>query len=211
MVAARNSKLQSFARSGIVDVCSRLVLAGYWIVFLARHLYGFLDTGKPSLALFAISESIAVILFLGRRRAREVSSSPGDWVVAGAGTLVVLLYRPNQVPDPWWGDAVVLVGLIGQLGSLLSLGRSFGIVPANRGIQQHGLYRWVRHPMYASYLVMFIGYALANATTRNAGILCMAAALLIIRIHREEALLVTDPRYASYRENVRWRLVPGFY
>jgi hypothetical protein len=38
------------------------------------------------------------------------------------------------------------------LAATLRLGRSFGIVATNRGIQTGGLYRIVRHPIYAAYV-----------------------------------------------------------
>ena len=44
------------------------------------------------------------------------------------------------------GLAVVIVGK-------MTLGRSFGVVPANRGVVVGGPYRLVRHPIYTGYLI----------------------------------------------------------
>ena len=45
------------------------------------------------------------------------------------------------------------VGLIIVVASKITLGRSFGLVPANRGVVVRGPYTFVRHPIYAGYLV----------------------------------------------------------
>lgn len=194
-----------------LDLAGRVALAALWLLFLGWHLYGFLDTGRPSLALFALAESITVGLFLTRRRAFTVSRHPGDWLVAVAGTALPLFYRPAGVPGAWWGEALLVAGVALQLAALLALGRSFGIVPANRGIRTAGVYRLVRHPMYAAYLFLYVGYAAANPTGRNTVILLAALACQVVRVLREEALLATDDAYQSYRARVRWRLVPGVF
>ena len=54
-----------------------------------------------------------------------------------------------------------------MIAALLSLQRSFGIVPANRGIREGGLYRIVRHPLYAAELLVFLGVVLVTPTPWN--------------------------------------------
>ena len=66
--------------------------------------------------------------------------------------------QPNgATPNPI-GSVLVLVGVVLATGAVLSLGRSLGIEAANRGVQTHGLYRFVRHPIYAAYLPLMGGY-----------------------------------------------------
>ena len=48
--------------------------------------------------------------------------------------------------------ALSACGLLVVIGGKLSLGRSFGLMPANRGVVSSGLYRIVRHPIYLGYL-----------------------------------------------------------
>ena len=38
---------------------------------------------------------------------------------------------------------------------------------ARRQLKTSGLYRLVRHPLYASYLLSYLGYVLANTNLRN--------------------------------------------
>jgi protein-S-isoprenylcysteine O-methyltransferase Ste14 len=98
-------------------------------------------------------------------------------------------------------------GVIG----ILSLNRSAGLLPANRGIRSAGAYRFVRHPLYASYLVTQFGYIGSNLSGWNVGVAIAALAAQIIRIRGEERLLSLDPEYASYKGRTRWRLLPFVY
>ena len=74
------------------------------------------------------------------------------------------------------GLPALLAGLwIGfKLYGKLALGRSFGIVAANRGVVSSGPYRLVRHPIYLGYLVTHAGFLLSNMSARN--VLVYAAA-----------------------------------
>ena len=92
--------------------------------------------------------------------------------------------------------------------SVLTLGRSFGVVAANRGIKTHGPYRIVRHPIYASYLVGMVGYLFESPSPRNILLFSTVIGFQIARIHSEEQCLVGDPEYREYRQRVRYRLVP---
>ena len=109
------------------------------------------------------------------------------------------------------GQIVQVYGVMLQLGASYSLGRSFGLVPANRGIKTGGLYRSVRHPFYFSYLVTQTGYIISNPSLRNGAILTIGVGFQAIRIRNEERLLVRDIDYAHYVTTVRWHLVPGVW
>ena len=97
------------------------------------------------------------------------------------------------------------------VAGICDLGRSFGIVAAHRGIQTRGLYRYVRHPIYAAYLLAFGGFVLAHPSLFNSMVLLVWAGIQIARIRAEERLLSTDPYYAAYAQRVRHRLIPGLW
>ena len=96
-------------------------------------------------------------------------------------------------------------GLIGWAISLLALGRSFGVVPADRGLVRRGPYRFVRHPVYAFEALFFVGYAIAVPTPRTFAVLAVWAALQVVRMVREERII---EGYQEYRKVVRWRIMP---
>jgi protein-S-isoprenylcysteine O-methyltransferase Ste14 len=61
-----------------------------------------------------------------------------------------------------------LAGLLAAITSLAALGRSFGFVAADRGLKTRGPYGVVRHPLYASYLLIQGGYVLQSLSVPNA-------------------------------------------
>src|SRR5213078_3534606 len=112
-------------------------------------------------------------------------------------------------------DAVtVIVSAIGLslviLGKM-ALGRSFGIVPANRGVVVRGPYTFVRHPIYTGYLIAHVAFLIANPTPWNASILLAADTALVVRALMEERMLSHDVEYQGYCRRVGWHLVPGVF
>jgi protein-S-isoprenylcysteine O-methyltransferase Ste14 len=103
----------------------------------------------------------------------------------------------------------MIAGLLINLWSKLALCRSFGVVAANRGVKTSGPYAFVRHPMYAGYLLVQIGFLMSNPTLWNATVYSVALVLQILRMRAEERILVQDPAYLKYAGEVRFRLLPG--
>ena len=75
-----------------------------------------------------------------------------------------------------------------------------------------GLYRYVRHPMYAGAVLYFIGAPLVMGSLWG---LVGSAALAVgiaVRALGEEAVLKADlPGYADYLVKTPWRIVPGIW
>ena len=89
------------------------------------------------------------------------------------------------------------VGLIVVIAGKVSLGRSFGLMPANRGVVSSGLYRLVRHPIYMGYLITHVGFLAANPTLWNVVMLVGADIALMLRAVCEERTLAATRRIAS--------------
>jgi len=100
-------------------------------------------------------------------------------------------------------------GLLLSEVARIYMGRSFGILPGNRGIVTKGPFRIVRHPVYAGWFLLAIGYFLAYPRWINVLIVSIASLFMIWRILLEEQLLLDDPEYREYAERVRFRLIPG--
>ncbi len=201
-------------RAGWRWVLSTGLLAAFWLAFFQAHLKASIDDHRPvGLGLMAL-ELVYAILFVARRQPLVVSRSPVAWIAAAVGGFGMLLSRPDYDPVGGLGGVYLALQLAGAFAAsvtLLFLGRSFGIVAANRGVQTRGPYRLVRHPAYASYLLVMSGYLLENPSVSNLLIIASVLACQIVRIEQEEACLVSDPEYAEYRRQVRYRLVPFVY
>jgi len=91
----------------------------------------YLDTGSLNMLGLVVVNTISMAMFMFRRDATSVSSSPALWLIAFAGTLAPTLMRPTTPALlTTMGNALQLAGILCIVASLLSLRRSLGIVPA---------------------------------------------------------------------------------
>jgi protein-S-isoprenylcysteine O-methyltransferase Ste14 len=193
---------------------ARGIIAGLYIVLTRNLLTDFLSTGRATGLLILVSEFLVLVMTIARRRARTVDLSLASVLTATVSVAGPLLVRAADKPGVLPDLATTLVSGIGLLiiiAGKLALGRSFGIVPANRGVVVSGLYRVVRHPIYAGYLITHVAFALAHPIVRNLSILAVADAALIVRALREERVLAADSEYQAYCRRVTWHFVPGIF
>jgi protein-S-isoprenylcysteine O-methyltransferase Ste14 len=195
-------------KRGLATAFTDLSLAGLYLAFAWAHLRGFLDQPRASVILIVVFETLFAVFFLVRRPASSVSTSWIAWASTAAGTLGPLLLRPTSADDFWAGQLVQVAGLGFGIAGILSLNRSVGLLPANRGVRSSGAYRWVRHPLYSSYTVMHAGYLTSHLSGWNVAVFIVALAAQLVRIEGEERLLSQDPAYDGYKARTRWRLVP---
>ena len=153
-------------------------------------------------ALVLLSEGLVVAFIVFRRLAVNVSSRPMDLLVRVGG---------HAVGPPAVAVFLMTGGLLFSIWAKLILRRSFGLAAANRGVVDAGPYGFVRHPIYAGYIVVYIGFLLANPTAWNAGVYALTVGLLIIRILAEERVLKLDIAYSALMSRVRYRLAPGVF
>ena len=167
---------------------------------------------KLYLLLVLLSEGIVVVLLLIRKPTENISDSLKDWFVAFSGSFLPLLI--NKGGDPFMpnvGVTLILLGLLIHIGAKLCLFRSFGIVPANRGVKIKGFYAYVRHPMYAGYFLTHLGYLIAAPTLWNFTIYTCVWGLLLYRIFAEERVLLQSLDYKEYIKRVHYRVIPGIF
>jgi protein-S-isoprenylcysteine O-methyltransferase Ste14 len=198
------------AREMIARAC-----IGVLFTLLSINLLGnFLRTGHVTGLLLLASEALVVVLTLARRRARIVDRSVGAAVTTTVSLAGPPLLRASEVaglfPDPLTA-VVSAVGLILVIVGKMALGRSFGVVPANRGIVVRGPYGVVRHPIYTGYLITHAGFLVANPNAWNLAVILIADTALIARALMEERILKADAEYQGYCERVGWHLVPGVF
>lgn len=182
-------------------------------VFFYVHARYVIEAGSYTNVFFAVEQALLIGMFLTRRRSDYTSARPMDWIVATLGGWLPLVMRPQESGGnaEILGAAIQVVGLVCVIVSFATLGKSFGIVAANRGLKVGGPYRLIRHPIYFSHAVTLTGFVIANLWWYNITIFAVITIFQIFRIVAEERVLVQTSDYASYQERVRWRLVPGLF
>lgn len=182
-------------------------------MFLAYNmLINFIEFHRLSSLVYLIMEGIVIYFFLTRDVPKQTSMRFYDWFIALVGSYLPLLLRavsgdhdvPLLLSLQAMGTAVSIFGL-------LSLNSSFGLVVANRGIKNGGLYKYVRHPLYSGYIVTYTSYIFQNMSLWNGTILSFALIFLLLRVIAEEDFLAKDPAYVDYMKKTRWRLFPYIF
>jgi protein-S-isoprenylcysteine O-methyltransferase Ste14 len=187
-----------------------LCLTGF--VYVVLMLTDFLQKHRISSLYVALFEAGVIFFAVTRPMPKETNGSLYDWTIALLGSYLILLMRPAPVVhDQFALLTVQIVGMAISLTGLFSLNQSFGMVAANRGVKRGGLYRFVRHPIYAGYFLSFGAFLLQNITTFNVVIYVVFLALELLRIEAEERVLLRDLSYASYSRQTRWRVLPLIY
>ena len=216
-------------RAAVLDRFEQVLILGLWVMLLGRvtrtafgtddvhAIIAMVSAGQVTWNnawLLMLSETAVLIFVLCRRPTQAVSMELGPWLMAITATAAPLMIQPGYNVFPALapvGVVLLLVGNVAQVLAKLSLRRSFGIAPANRGIKADGLYRFVRHPMYAGYLLVHIGVMVMMPSPLNAVIYTIGWWAQIRRLLAEEVLLGQDPAYRAYMKRIRWHLLPGIY
>jgi protein-S-isoprenylcysteine O-methyltransferase Ste14 len=198
---------------GVSAALLNVALATLYALFVIRHIDAFIETHElPLLGIVAL-ETMVVVMFVARREASVTNLSPLALGATALGTFSTLFMVPIERSDVP-GAVTVTIQLVGLAMATIAMGslrRSFGLAPANRGVKTAGMYRYVRHPLYAAYLVTFSGYVLAYPAPRNLVVFACAIAGQVLRMQFEERLLLRDQQYVDYAARTRFRIVPGLY
>lgn len=198
-----------------LDLLERLIVVSLFVQFAWHAASNFAATSQIVSLMMIVSEALPVGFILLRRPSQLLSTRPLDWAVGVAGTMMPLLVIPSSTSSSLVPVVacllIMIMGIYLEISAKLSLGRSFGIIAANRGVRTRGPYRFIRHPMYAGYLLTHIGILLAMPTWRTAALYSMTLTLQLWRMEREEFVLKRDADYCTFAQRVRYRLIPTLF
>jgi protein-S-isoprenylcysteine O-methyltransferase Ste14 len=206
-------KLQG-SRVWIGDLLARGIVSGLLLALAANLLDDFQKTGRITGLLLLVSEALVAVLMTFRRRTLDVDRSAVSLLLTAVSVVGPYLLRASPLGSPVPDAMTVLLssmGLLIVIAGKATLGRSFGIIPANRGVVTAGPYGLVRHPIYLGYLVTHLAFVVAHPLLSNLLIVAVADVALVLRALREEKTLEKDERYQAYCRRVGWHVVPGVF
>lgn len=178
--------------------------------------------------VFSFVAALAISGYFRARARRETGTIPrsaeGAWAVAGRllmaaplfGSIVLYAVRPRwmgwaslDIPEPlrWLGVGLglsvmpLLVWVLRSIGSNIS---ETVLVKGEHELVTHGPYRWVRHPLYSSGLLLILASGLIAGSWFLLVLWAIAVAIFrAVVIPSEEANLETvyGQRYRDYRED----------
>jgi protein-S-isoprenylcysteine O-methyltransferase Ste14 len=198
----------------ITELLARATICSLFTFLCVNLLRDFLRTGHVTGLLLLVSELLVVVLTFVRRPARLIDRSLWGGLVTTVSIVSPPLLRASNgsslLPDAATAS-ISAVGLLLVIVGKLVLGRSFGLVPANRGVVVAGPYAIVRHPIYSGYLITHVAFFLAYPSAWNAVLVVAADTALVLRALVEERVLDGDSRYRAYCRRVGWHFVPGLF
>nr|WP_301295606.1 isoprenylcysteine carboxylmethyltransferase family protein [Pseudomonas nitroreducens] len=183
--------------------------------FVVSAVQAFMLHGTANYLVLLVGEMLTLVLVISARGAREVRLSVVSMAAAFMGSFYYLFFSfsvhseslvPLQV-----AETLQVAGVLFQIFAKLSLGRSFGLVPANRAVVTGGAYQLVRHPIYLGYFVAHMGFLLGAFSLHNLIVLVFLYGVQFVRIVEEEKVLKLDPLYQDYMTRTRWRFLPGIF
>jgi protein-S-isoprenylcysteine O-methyltransferase Ste14 len=203
-----------FRRRLTPDFLARMLVGVLFALLSFNLLSNFLQTGRMTGLLLLASEFLVLVFTVLRRPAQSVDRSAIARVMTAVSLVGPELLRAGSgrslAPDMLTA-VVSAVGLFVVISGKLTLGRSFGLVPANRGVVVQGPYTVVRHPIYLGYLVTHAAFLVANPLPLNLAVVIVADSALVARALMEERVLRLDAAYEAYCDRVGWHLVPGVF
>ena len=195
-----------------IAVSNCLLAAAFMLAaWPTAHKLSFDPAGLAN-AVWVVGAAIMGVMCFARFAPRSTTVNPSTLLTSGVMLILPGFMRPTTHSI----GALAAVGVVLELSGVILtqvarvyMGRSFGVLPANRGIVLKGPFRSMRHPVYFGWLVLSTGFAMCNPSWRNVLIIVATLPFMVWRIDQEEAHLKADPEYRAYMERVRFRLWPG--
>ena len=136
-------------------------------------------------------------------------------VVMQFAMITLIMFTGPLWPTHWGLQGMMVMGGVIGLWAFLAMGlrnlRAFPEIPQHGRLVVHGPYRWVRHPMYTSVLVMTLAWMVEHPLPFRMVLWVGLVVTLWVKLGYEEQLLLTRfPSYERYRKGTK-RLIPFLF
>lgn len=120
---------------------------------------------------------------------------------------MLLVFTGNEIGPAIYrvefaGTALEWIGALGIVLSAISIRTSLTALPipkAHAQLGTNGLYRYVRHPMYTSVIILALGIALLSGSIiKYILVLCLALLFYYKSVYEERYLHIKYPEYDKY-------------
>jgi protein-S-isoprenylcysteine O-methyltransferase Ste14 len=203
---------------GMKSLVASVITIALNVVYIVDVTRQNLGAGAIMVALPYLLYNVAPVIMLTASVFSKPITSDERWgmfAVAffGANLFVILHFAGVALVNP---DGNVPLAIAAELATMalipfyvyavFVLGRQLTVMPEARKLITRGPYAISRHPLYVTYIVMFLLQILITQTLVDVVLTAIVIVLLILRAQGEEALLErTFPaEYAAYRQRVGW-------
>ncbi len=106
------------------------------------------------------------------------------------------------------GFSIMLVGM----GTLRMFYASTLVIRENHELRTHGIYRFIRHPVYFGFIVVVIGISMAASSLYGFLVMLLEIPICLSRIRIEQKMLVEEfgDEYRNYMKTTK-KLFPFIY
>lgn len=164
---------------------------------------------------FLIHNIIMLSLFLIRKKYKKIDGNLFHQFIASSAFFSGLAFagypQTGGIIAQTFSIVITLISYILGIISLLNLGKSFGVLIANREIKTSGVYSIVRHPMYLTDILFRVGYVTSHCNVYTILLLIITSIAYIYRALLEEKFLSQDTVYADYMTKVKYRFIPFLF
>ncbi len=166
-------------------------------------------------AAFIVQNAVFVTFILIRQRHQAVDRNIFHQAVAIVAFFSGVFFVGEETTGGprihRFSTAIIFIANVLGAVTLVNLGRSIGILIARREIKSGGLYRFVRHPMYGTDILLRVGFLISHFEPRVIVLFIASAGCYVWRAILEERFLSQSPEYRDYHGRVRYRFIPGVF
>jgi len=185
----------------ILDLAGIIVMALLAGVRLKQFILG----QWWSLPLF-LHAMFAIFLLIFHRKPGKMSPFLQRLTAWASALMPMAIQINNEIPMA--NRLISIAGVAFAMWALVSLGKSFDVSPADRGLVNRGPYKLIRHPMYASEMISILAIVIVDLSLRNILVTLGLIIVMVLRIRWEETII---SGYQEYSNQVHSRLLPGVW